>query len=182
MGSVIVVKQLSTQDVMNIAMTSIIKSSTFLEDYLCGRFGLLPGEIVRICQEDPEPGFTAGSIFSFNVNESKKVWVLQAGFSYNLVGRGDEDESTEPRLSKGKGKAPLLTDLSDDSDDDEDVKVIDPRLVPVIPSRNLSRNGCPVLWSIYLQMKWLWICPRRKFWNSSVPIKRLHWWRQRTIF
>jgi hypothetical protein len=163
MGSVVVVKQLSTQDVMNMVVRSIIKSSILSEDYLCGRFGLLPREIVRICRKDPKPGYIPGIIVSFDVNKLKKVWMLRAGFSYNLVGRGDEDELTQPPLSKGKEKEPLVTDLSDDSDDDEDVKVIDPQLGPVIPSCNLSQADHPILSLIHLQMKWQWTWPRRKF-------------------
>jgi hypothetical protein len=104
MGSVVVVKQLSTRDVMNIAIMSIIKSSTFLNDYLCGRFGLLPEEIIRICREDPKPGYTLELIVPFNVNDSNKVWVLRAGFSYNLVGRGMTMNLVSPHYPKGRKK------------------------------------------------------------------------------
>ncbi len=87
MANVVVVKRLSTGDLMNVTVTSVIKWTTFSEEYLCGRFGLEIGEIVRICRDISEPGYLVGSTVPFHLNDSNKVWLLRAGSSYSLVGK-----------------------------------------------------------------------------------------------
>jgi hypothetical protein len=60
MANVFVVKQLLIGDLMNVTVTSIIKWTTFSEKYLCGRFGLEIGKIVRICQDISESAYPVG--------------------------------------------------------------------------------------------------------------------------
>jgi hypothetical protein len=130
MGSVVIVKRPSTREVVNITVTTMIKWITVTEEYLCTQFGLNLGEIVQIYRETAELGLHPGTTLRFFVSpffDSKKDWLLCGGTNYCLVALGNADDEILPL--EVRGKAPLgviVTDLSDDSDEENEVKVINP--------------------------------------------------------
>jgi hypothetical protein len=101
-----------------------------MEEYLCRRFGLNLGEIVQIYWETTELGLSPGTTIRFFLNDSKNDWLVCAKMNYCLVGSNNADDEILP--FEWRGKAPLsviVTNLSDDSKEDNKVKVIDPLLV-----------------------------------------------------
>jgi hypothetical protein len=129
MGSVIVVKQTSTGEAINIT-TTLMKWMTVTEDYLCTRFGLSLREIVQIYRETDKLGSPGGTTERFYLSPYsvlQKDWILRGGRNYCLACLGDAQAETSPL--EVKGKAPvgvIVTKLSDDSDQEDEVKVINP--------------------------------------------------------
>jgi hypothetical protein len=89
MASAVVIRRISTGDVVRDTVTSIIKWVEFLEEYLCQRFGLHLGQISKICQDDSVFGCPSSQTVPFTFNNFQKGWSLQGGSSYTLVAKGD---------------------------------------------------------------------------------------------
>jgi hypothetical protein len=68
MASAIVIRRISTGDVVRDTVTSIIKWVEFLEQYLCQRFGLQLGQVSRICWDDSGFGSPSGQTVPFTFN------------------------------------------------------------------------------------------------------------------
>jgi hypothetical protein len=139
MASAIVIRQISTRDVVRDTITSIIKWVNFLEEYLCQRFILHPGQISKICRNASGFDSPSGQTVLFTLNNFQKVWSLQGGSSYTLVAKGDSKDCQPPLSTIEKGKSPvdvthILNDL-DDEDDKDDVKVFN-----LVPSSSDASN------------------------------------------
>jgi hypothetical protein len=132
MASAVIIRRISTGDVVRDTITSIIKWVKFSEDYLCQRFGLHPGQISKICCNDSGFGSPSGQTVPFTFNNFRKGWSLRGGSSYTLVAQGDLEDCQPPLLTIEKEKSLIdVTHISDDSDNEDDkdnVKVFN--LVP----------------------------------------------------
>jgi hypothetical protein len=91
--------------------------------------GLRIGNIRQLQRDTGEPDFPPRSFVPYTVNGSKQFWSLRGGCAYVIVVEGDPLNLLQPSnlLEKGKGP-PDVMDILSDSDDEEDLKVIDPPL------------------------------------------------------
>jgi hypothetical protein len=124
--------------VINIIVTNIIKWVTFTEEYLCRWFFLNLGEIMQVYQETAKPGSSPETTVGFDVNDLKKDWLVCAGTTYCLVGSDNADVQSLIFKRSGKAQLPVIVmDPFDDSEEDNEVKVINPP-----PVHLQSSSGC----------------------------------------
>jgi hypothetical protein len=139
MACVVVIRRISTGDVVKDTVTNIIKWVEFLEEYLCQRFGLHLRQISKICRDDSGFGSPSGPTVFFTFNNFQKGWSLWGGSSYTLVAKGDLEDRQPPCLILEKGKSLLdvmhISDNLDGLNNKDDMKVLN-----LVPSLSNSSN------------------------------------------
>jgi hypothetical protein len=107
----------------------MINFCVFSKEYLSGRFGVQIGNISQIQQDIGEPDFPARLFVPYTIDGSRQLWPLRGGCAYVLVVDGDPQELLSPStlIDKGKGPADVM-DISSDSNDENNLKIIDPLL------------------------------------------------------
>jgi hypothetical protein len=140
MGSAIVIRQISTKDVVRDTVTGIIKLVEFSIRYLCQRFGLHLRQISKICRDDSGFGSPSSQTVPFTFTNFQKRWSLRGGSSYTLVAQGDLEDCQPPLSTIEKGQSLVdVTHILDDLDKDNKgcVKVFN--LVPSLSNTSDTR-------------------------------------------